>query len=230
MVVSNTDKVVNSDRRGHDGGVKPKRPTRKRRTAPAARLAILDAAEKRLAEVGPGGVRLQDVAADVGVSHPAILHHFGSREALIEAVVERAMTTLEEDLVRSFRAAGPVPPDAAGLFDRVFETLGKQGHARLLAWLALSGHEPRLSKTTQANWTRIIEITHALRLERTTARKQPSYEDTVFTILLAAIALFGQAIAGPATFQNAGLEHDRGAPARFRTWFAALLRDHLDRG
>ena len=57
---------------------------RVRRTAEDARAAILDAAERRLGATGPGGIRLQEVAADVGVSHSTVLHHFGSREGLVE--------------------------------------------------------------------------------------------------------------------------------------------------
>src|SRR5688572_5204467 len=64
---------------------------RVRRTAGAAREAILDAAEKRLAEGGPAGLRIQEIARDVGISHPTLLHHFGSRAALVEAVVDRAL-------------------------------------------------------------------------------------------------------------------------------------------
>ena len=41
-------------------------PVRKRRTAEVARSAILDAAERRLIAAGPAGIRLQEVAADVG--------------------------------------------------------------------------------------------------------------------------------------------------------------------
>ena len=65
---------------------------RTRRSAPEARRAILEAAEKRLREGGPEAVRLQDLARDLGVSHPAILHHFGSREKLIRAVMRDAQT------------------------------------------------------------------------------------------------------------------------------------------
>ena len=84
------------------GYIWPARMTvpRRRRTADVARQEILEAAERRLAQSGPQGLRLQDVAADVGISHPAVLHHFGSREALVHAVIERAIVKLQEDLVR----------------------------------------------------------------------------------------------------------------------------------
>ena len=49
---------------------------RVRRTKEEAQRVILDAAEERLANGGPEALRLQDIAADVGISHPAILHHF----------------------------------------------------------------------------------------------------------------------------------------------------------
>src|SRR5262245_6032327 len=72
---------------------------RRRRTAEQAREEILDAAEKRLRDRGPDAIRLQEIAADVGISHPAVLHHFGSREGLVGAVTERAMNKLEHELL-----------------------------------------------------------------------------------------------------------------------------------
>src|SRR5689334_19914867 len=78
---------------------------RHRRTAEEARNEILDAAEKRLAELGPDGIRLQQIAADVGVSHPAILHHFQSREHLLREVVRRAIQSLEADIISAISTA-----------------------------------------------------------------------------------------------------------------------------
>lgn len=194
---------------------------RARRTAEEAREQILDAAERRLVDGGPAGIRLQEVAADVGVSHPALLHHFGSREGLIDAVVERATQRLQEDLMRAL-SAGDAPPDPAALLDRVFETLFTRGHARLVAWLVLSGYDPFRGKALRSGWSAIADVTHQLRGSR-----QATPEDTQFTILLSALALFGQAIAGKATFKMAGLGAD--AEPRFRAWLGELLRDHLDR-
>src|SRR5882672_5449363 len=74
-------------------------PPRKRLTAVEARARILDAAERRLAEVGPEGLRLTELAAELGVSHPAILHHFGSREELVAAVVAAAIARLDARLI-----------------------------------------------------------------------------------------------------------------------------------
>jgi AcrR family transcriptional regulator len=195
---------------------------RRRRTAEEARAEILDAAEKRLAAAGPSALRLQEVAADVGVSHPAVLHHFGSREALVQAVVERAMQNLEEDLVRSFAGAAAGTPDSAALLDRAFETLAERGHARLMAWLMLSGYEPLGTPSARANWTAIARATHSLR------PKDAAFEDTMFTVVLSALALFGQAIAGRGAFDLASLGDDPDVPARFRRWLGALLVRHLE--
>jgi AcrR family transcriptional regulator len=201
---------------------------RRRRTADAARREILEAAERRLAQSGPAGLRLQDVAADVGISHPAVLHHFGSREGLVHAVIEQAIVGLQEDLVRSLSETQQGDaPNTAALFEHVFETLFDQGHARLMAWLLLTGYDP-FNEKARANWEKIGQVAHALRLQRLKGKKTPPYEDTLFAIVLPALALFGQAIAGKATFRVAGLDADPSAAKRFREWLAALLSAHMD--
>src|SRR5262245_59017473 len=91
---------------------------RVRRNAEEARTAILNAAEARLIEDGPAGIRLQAIAADVGISHPAVLHHFGSREALVEAVVARALASLDADLLAALGKADHGEAGLATLLDR----------------------------------------------------------------------------------------------------------------
>ena len=70
--------------------------TRRRRSREEARRLILDAAERLLTEGGPEAVRLQEVGRAVGISHPAVLHHFGSREGLLLELESRAMERLQE--------------------------------------------------------------------------------------------------------------------------------------
>lgn len=51
--------------------------------------AILDATEQSIAEDGPTAFALDDVARRLGVSAQAVLHRFGSKQALVLAVAER---------------------------------------------------------------------------------------------------------------------------------------------
>lgn len=203
---------------------------RRRRSAEDAKRAILDAAEARFAARGPASIRLQEIAADVGVSHPAILHHFGSREDLMRAVVDRAFGSLREDVLAALTSSEPTEVDVAMLIEHVFEILGAHGQARLMAWLALSGEEPRGRREGMTFFVReIAELTHAERTKRYTeaGRKPPPFEDSLFAILLTTLALLGDALLGESARASSGLD-DPAAGRRFRQWFAQLLVSYLD--
>jgi AcrR family transcriptional regulator len=64
------------------------------------RRQLLDALIEEFAANGIGDRSLRDVAAAVGTSHRMLLHHFGSREELLLAIVQgverRQMTLLPE--------------------------------------------------------------------------------------------------------------------------------------
>jgi len=197
--------------------------TRKRRSAEDAREEILVAAERQLAIGGPSALRLTELADEVGISHPAILHHFGSREGLVSAVVERAVRTLQNELIDALSGGGD---DKAALFDRVHETLATRGAARLMAWLLLAGYEPLAGDVIRKKWRAIIDLTHTARVAGVKGTP-PAYEDTAFTNLLSALALFGLALVGPATFELAGLGRNPRVNARFRAWLGKLLAEHL---
>jgi AcrR family transcriptional regulator len=204
-----------------------KAPPRRRRSAEEARSSILDAAEKRLVASGPAGIRLQEVAADVGVSHPPVLHHFGNREALVEAVVARALESLKVDLLEAMRRFEG-PPLVGPLLDRVFDTLAQRGHARALLWLALSGHEPMID---QLHVQVVSEATHAIRLvkRKEKGKPPPDFEDTFFTVLLPALALLAMSVIAPPELRDAKDEVPFGA-GRFRAWLANLVHKHLEEG
>ena len=58
------------------------------------REALVEAAVEVVREAGPEGLALRELARRVGVSHAAAYRHFADREALVDAVAERAMDAL----------------------------------------------------------------------------------------------------------------------------------------
>lgn len=202
----------------------PRRKKRVRRSAGEAREAILDAAEKRLDAGGPAGLRLQEIAADVGISHPTILHHFGSREGLVDAVVQRALESVQRDAVAAFASETFDTPDAAALLARVASVLRDRGHARLIAWLALEGAPTEDPAKMLKSLADVMHARREAELGRTVPR-----EDTLFLVVLASLTLLAEAVFGAGTWDSADLANDRGAPDRFQSWLVELLREHMHR-
>ena len=207
----------------------PPKP-RKRRTSAEARTAILDAAEQRLVAAGPAGIRLQEVAADVGVSHPTVLHHFGSREGLVEAVVARALDSLHAGLLAAVHSEPDRPDQVAAMLENVSSVLVTGGHARAFLWLALSGYAPTLEELRVRS---VAEAVHEVRRARWAGRKRrtPAFEDTYFTVLLPALALLTLSVIEPPRRKGAAAKEDEACgPARFRAWLARLIHQHLQEG
>jgi TetR/AcrR family transcriptional regulator, repressor for neighboring sulfatase len=201
-----------------------KRKVRRRRSAEEAQAAILDAAEQQLAARGPDGIRLQELADALDLSHPAILHHFGSRAGLVRAVVARTTARLEQELI-AIISAGVDQEGATHVLERVLEVLADRKHARTLAWLYLTEGVDDLRGTDPlghgGQLKRISDVVHTLRRQH--LGKAVPYWDTLYTVTLASLALFGQAVAGPEIQAGAGVERKP-----FLRWFTGLLLGHLD--
>jgi AcrR family transcriptional regulator len=69
------------------------------------RAQLVAAAFRRVAEAGFEGLRLRQVAEDVGIDHSTLHHHFATKQDLVEAVA--AHTT------RQFWGTSPQAPDPA---------------------------------------------------------------------------------------------------------------------
>lgn len=200
---------------------------RRRLEAAAARELILDATEKQLVITGPGGIRLQEVAKEAGVSHPTVLHHFGSREALVRAVCERSIRAIHASLVQAIGASTGEEDQLAAMLDAVSHAVTRSGHARIVMWLALEGHG--LSGSA-VRLDPVIDATHELRRTRfrEKGRRTPPKEDTAYAIVLATLAVLASAVIGPTILENAGLAADDAGQRKFRAWFARALRGHLE--
>jgi AcrR family transcriptional regulator len=122
------------------------------------RQDLLDAVVKECAERGIGDRSLRDVASAVGTSHRMLLHHFGSRDELLLAIVdevERRQRALLPELPSDPAAAmaamwADLRREELRPFERLFfecyarGAQGEQPFARMLpgavdAWLAEAG-------------------------------------------------------------------------------------------
>ncbi|MES1989997.1 MAG: TetR/AcrR family transcriptional regulator [Pseudomonadota bacterium] len=209
-------------------GERKREVKRVRRSAEEARRLILDAAEERLAAQGPEGIRLQDIARDVGISHPAILHHFESREGLVAALIARTSIQLRDKILSALKSNHGTDDhvNANDIISNVFQALSDKGTARLLSWMLLTGRRTEHSTSGPL----VMEIADELHTQRTEGaalggRPAPDREDTLFIAMLTASAAFGDAIIGRELANDAGL--DSAGIARFRAWFAKLLYDHV---
>lgn len=202
------------------------RKIRARRTRTEACRAILQAAETRLIRGGPEAIRLQDIAADLGISHPTILHHFGSREKLLAALGGHAIRGLQRELLEilATRQTGD-PPSARAerayeMFERIHRLFAGRGYARLFAGLLLSGR--RLGAPMRGIFSEFARTMHENRIRRRSeaGRPAPSWEETTFGLTLVWIALFGDALFGPIARATVDLPGDPETGRRFRRWMA----------
>jgi AcrR family transcriptional regulator len=71
---------------------------------PDTRSRILDAAEELLVQHGLDGTTLRMITAEAKANLAAVNYHFGSKEALIEAVFRRRLTWLNEQRIATLDA------------------------------------------------------------------------------------------------------------------------------
>ncbi len=202
-----------------------KPPKRVRRTADEAKRVILDAAQALISSTGPGGLRLQDIAAEVGLTHPVILHHFGSREGLMRALNERILEDLRRRLTSTLADAAEPSPD---LVDRLLEnvfTVFRGGLAQRLVWLgadAVPADDP-----PAAIFGSFVDAMHEQRLNVLPSDPAPGRPDTEMLVYLVTVAALGDAVFGSDLLGTANGIDSATAEKRFRSWLSRLLQVHL---
>lgn len=93
----------------------------------SGRTEILDAARRLFMSRGYRAVSTRDIADAVGVTQPALYHHFGGKEALYVAVLEDELAAMSAEL----RAAGSRIATARDRLEAVATVLASRGEQDL---------------------------------------------------------------------------------------------------
>lgn len=116
--------------------------------------AILDAAEELLAKQAP--VTIAAVAAQAGVSRVTVYAHFPTSEALLEAVVERAVGHTATALAAADPGTGPPLEALARLVTVGWRELGR--HAAMAEAAAARLSPDAIGRSHQAAHQRVAEL------------------------------------------------------------------------
>ena len=191
-----------------------KKTTRIRRRPEDAQALILDAAETIMAKGGgPAALRLQDVAKVAGVSHPTILHHFGSREGLVRALNLRAFEKLTAAAISGMSQAES-SMDSVGMTFAAY----RDGLAQRMVWLIQSADQ---RPGRPALFDEVVEKFHLVRKSFTRPGTEPDIADTRALIHLMTVTAFGDALIGQRLRQAGGKEPQ--TRRAFERWFSALI-------
>jgi AcrR family transcriptional regulator len=120
----------------------PQRPTGK----DAITDAVLDAAERLFAAAGPSEVSLRTIAQEAGVTYGLVYRHFGTKDVLLDRLLERYAVRWRAHL-------GASPDYVDAVEDLLGSTFDTGPYLRLLAWSLLTGDSARSADSYRRHTT-----------------------------------------------------------------------------
>ena len=167
------------------------KPRRRRRSPDEARREAVEAARALLLSGGPNAVTLSAVAAEIGVTHANLIHHFGSAAGLQSALMGSMVADLNQALdtaVTRLRTDEGAPLE---LVNAVFDAFAEGGAGRLAAWIALSGDLSHLEPVRAAVRDLVKAIAEKMGDDGEARERIGS------AVLFIALSAFGEALIGP---------------------------------
>jgi TetR/AcrR family transcriptional regulator, repressor for neighboring sulfatase len=175
-----------------------------RRTPEEARTLALASARRLLLAEGPNAITLQAVAADLGMSHTNLIHHFGSagglQSELMRLMISELTVTIESAVMRLRAGKGEVKD----FVDIVFDAFDQGGAARLAAWMVLSGESTHLAPIEELLRDHIDSVERGA-----DATKAGSIHERITSAtLFVAVAAMGDALIGNQLRKMVGRERE----------------------
>lgn len=140
------------------------KPKTSRPDMPDTRTRALDAAERLFDEKGVDGTSLQQIADAIGIRAPSLLHHFESKEQLLEEVITRLLVRTRDEAIEAMLAHDA----AADRFSAVMDVVRRmaQRHPQLVRVImaeAMQQHSVALTPLEQVMGPMLEKIERSLR-------------------------------------------------------------------
>lgn len=199
--------------------------SRRVRTAPRrTKDRILDAARKQLVSDGLESITIHGVAREVGITHPAVLHHFGNRGNLLEEVVRSILQEFVSEFIEIFTSSDEQLA-VEELTPKAFRILTASHLGRAYAAVAMSGYGESMGSRRL-----LRSLAHTVHDGlRTTGRLRSGVEvqDVAMTLLLVTSSAIGFATSGGPLLRSMGMDVEEqrvpGVPIVFEDWLSGLV-------
>jgi AcrR family transcriptional regulator len=187
--------------------------------------AILDAAEVLIRAHGMAGLRLTAIADAVGITHPLILHHFGSKDGLIDAIARRHASRIRERLGPLYATEPGTPLDLHKVLERMQQSLLDDGVGEITFW-GIRERPDILQPALNEVVSFVLEASVARRLASKPGQDAQAVRAEVKQVIhVVSLLLWGQALVGPQLNAALGLAHDDRTAGR--DYLAMLLLQRL---
>lgn len=213
-----TAKAVPSALRHQAQGAGAERP----RGRQEVMAAVLDAATALFAARGPASVSVRDIANAAQVNHALVHRHFGSKKAVLRAVLERTATSVAS-------IADRIDDPREGVEQLFAVTAEHENYYRALARAILDGEDPRKLQRDFPTIRGLIELLRSRRQEYRLHSNQPdsvSATDARVVIGATSALTLGWLLFEPFVLAATGL--DKYALSQVRARVAQILQVIVD--
>ena len=180
---------------------------RRRREPDEAKAEILAAAESIVFESGPKALKIKAVAHAAGMTHPTVLHHFGSASGLIAALQRHFSRQIRVAFLDAIEGEKIDPEQWLVLFKKLSDP--KLG--RMLCYLVAEGIDP-FPPAEEGGLGQIV-----LRLPGDDVSHK---QNLVLTVLY---SMYGEAIFGSLLRERMGVEHTEQSQTNYQRWLLRRL-------
>jgi AcrR family transcriptional regulator len=171
----------------------PPAARRQRRQPKEVRSAAIEAARKLLAAQGPNAITLKAVAAELGMTHTNLIHHFGSAGELQSELMREMVSELTTSIETAMAQSGAGAENRRHFVDLVFDAFDKRGAGKLAAWIVMSGNAKQLMPVSQVVREYADYVEHTMGPDSGDASL---HQRVTSAILLVTLAAVGDAIIG----------------------------------